>query len=390
MSAPDSALRVAEATRRSAAPASWRDRLLDWRNAIYASAAFQRWSAAFPLTRPVALHRARAVFDLCAGFVYSQTLAACFQLDLFRILAAQALTAAELGRRVGLPPEGMERLLRAALSLKLIERRSGGRYALGPLGAPLVNNDGLAAMVAHHVHAYADLADPVALLRRDGHGGTALAEYWPYADQSHVHELRAEAVATYSELMAASLPPLAQDIIDAYDWRGVRRVMDVGGGEGVFLSMLGAAQPHVALQLFDLPPVAARAERRLETAGLAARATVTGGNFHADTLPEGADVITLIRVCLDHDDASVKALLARAKAALPKGGRLLIAEAFAGVKGAEPVGDAYFGFYLLAMGRGRARSVDELRALLSEAGFPRVRTLRTRYPFQTGLLEARV
>jgi demethylspheroidene O-methyltransferase len=390
MSAPDSVLAVADATRRSHAPASWRDRLLDWRNAIYASPGFQRWSAKFPLTRPIALHRARAVFDLCAGFVYSQTLTACFQLDLFKVLAAQAMTSAELARRVGLPPDGMERLLRAALSLRLIERRSGGRYALGPLGAPLVNNDGLAAMVAHHVHAYADLRDPVALLRRDGVRGTELAEYWPYADKEHLDSLRAESVATYSELMAASLPPLASDIIDAYDFRGVRRVMDVGGGEGVFLSMLGTAAPHVALTLFDLPPVAERAERRLAAAGLGARATVTGGNFHADALPEGADVITLIRVLLDHDDASVKALLGRVKAALPRGGRLLIAEAFAGVKGAEPVGDAYFGFYLLAMGRGRARSVDELRTLLGEVGFGRVRVLRTRYPFQTGLLEARI
>jgi demethylspheroidene O-methyltransferase len=389
MSAPDSAISVADATSRSATPASWLDRLLDWRNAIYASPGFQRWSAAFPLTRPIALRRARAVFDLCAGFIYSQTLTACFQLDLFKVLAAEALTAAELSRRVGLPPEGMERLLRAALSLKLVERRSGGRYALGPLGAPLVNNDGLAALVAHHHLAYADLRDPVSLLRRDGVRTTELANYWAYADKEHVGELQADSVSAYSELMASSLPPLASDILDAYDFRGVKRVMDVGGGEGVFLSMLGAAEPGVALTLFDLPPVAERAQRRMDAAGLSSRTTVTGGNFHADALPTGADVITLIRVLLDHDDASVRGLLARVRAALPKGGRLLIAEAFAGVKGAEPVGDAYFGFYLLAMGRGRARSVDELKGLLHEAGFGRVRVLRTRYPFQTGLLEAR-
>ncbi len=388
MSASESTIGLADTSCRSAAPSTLRDRLLDWRNSIYASAAFQRWSAKFPLTRPIALRRARAVFDLCAGFVYSQTLTACFQLDLFRILATEPLTSPELARRVGLPPEGMERLLRAALSLRLIERRSAGRYALGPLGAPLVSNEGLAAMVAHHVHAYADLRDPVALLRRDGLRGTELAQYWPYADKDHIASLRAESVATYSELMAASLPPLASDIIDAYDFRSARHVMDVGGGEGVFLSMLGASAPHLSLTLFDLPPVAERAERRLSAAGLAARATVAGGNFHTDELPGGADVITLIRVLLDHDDASVLALLKRVKAALPSRGRVLIAEAFAGVKGAEPVGDAYFGFYLLAMGRGRARSVEELRGLLSSAGFGRVRVLRTRYPFQTGLLEA--
>jgi demethylspheroidene O-methyltransferase len=61
----------------------------------------------------------------------------------------------------------------------------------------------------------------------------------------------------------------------------------------------------------------------------------------------------------------------------------------AGVAGAEPIGDAYFGFYLLAMGRGRARTPVELEALLRAAGFDRVERVPTRQPLQTGLLVAR-
>ena len=52
----------------------------------------------------------------------------------------------------------------------------------------------------------------------------------------------------------------------------------------------------------------------------------------------------------------------------------------AGIRGAEPMGDAYFGFYLLAMGRGRPRTPDEIGALLREAGFARPLTLRTAEP----------
>ena len=40
-----------------------------------------------------------------------------------------------------------------------------------------------------------------------------------------------------------------------------------------------------------------------------------------------------------------------------------------GTPGAETVGDAYFGFYLLAMGRGRARTPEQLKQMLTEAGF---------------------
>ncbi|HZF68719.1 MAG TPA: methyltransferase, partial [Gemmatirosa sp.] len=94
----------------------------------------------------------------------------------------------------------------------------------------------------------------------------------------------------------------------------------------------------------------------------------------------------LVRVCLDHDDQTVRRLLVRVREALPRGGRVLVAEPFAGVRGAEVVGDVYFGYYLWAMGRGRARRADELRALLTDAGFRRVRVRPTRYPVQVGVM----
>ncbi|MCC7280468.1 MAG: methyltransferase, partial [Chromatiaceae bacterium] len=50
------------------------------RNRLLASPAFQRWAVDFPLTRPIAQRRARALFDVTAGFVYSQILFACVRL----------------------------------------------------------------------------------------------------------------------------------------------------------------------------------------------------------------------------------------------------------------------------------------------------------------------
>ena len=64
--------------------------------ACWPSPRFQRWAAAFPLTRPIAQRRARALFDLCAGFVYAQVLLACVQLRLFEILAEGPQTVGSL------------------------------------------------------------------------------------------------------------------------------------------------------------------------------------------------------------------------------------------------------------------------------------------------------
>ncbi len=71
-----------------------------------------------------------------------------------------------------------------------------------------------------------------------------------------------------------------------------------------------------------------------------------------DPLPEGADVITLVRVLHDHDDQVVLRLLSEAARVLSEGGTLVVAEPMRGPGAEARVADAYFGFYLRGMGRG--------------------------------------
>jgi demethylspheroidene O-methyltransferase len=366
----------------------WRERLQAWRDRRIADPRFRRWAASFPLTRPVARRRTRALFDLCAGFVYAQILAACVELRLFDILAERPQTLQALALRLSLSPAATQRLLAGAIALRLVARRDGERFALGELGAAMVGNEAIAAMIRHHRMLYADLRDPVALLRGDA-PPTALGQYWAYAGAASPGALGAEQVANYSALMAASQPLVAGEILDAYRVRRHRCLMDVGGGEGVFLLQAARRARRLRLILFDLPAVAARATERLAGAGLTGRATAVGGDFRAGPLPTGADLISLVRVLHDHDDTTVRSLLARVHAALPPGGTVLVAEPMAGTAGAEPMGDAYFGFYLLAMGSGRPRSREELSTLLAEAGFTDIRPRQTHTPLLAGVITAR-
>lgn len=371
----------------TAPAAGWRERWRDWRHRVVARPAFQRWAASFPLTRPIARRHAGELFDLVAGFVYSQVLLAAVRVRLFDLLAEGPLAEAELAERTGLGTEGTERLVAAAAALHLVERRQGARVALGRLGAPMVGNRALASMVEHHATLYADLRDPVALLRREAR--PAMAGYWPYAAHQGAAELGADRVAEYSALMSASQPLVAREVLDAYDFRRHRCLLDVGGGEGTFLHAVAQQAPALQLKLFDLPAVADRAHARFAAWALLDRGGVYGGDFFADPLPTGADIATLVRVCFDHPDERVLTLLRNVRRALPPEGTVLLAEPLAGVPGAEAMGDAYFGFYLLAMGRGRPRTAAQLTALLHAAGFDRVRPLATHLPLQAGVLVAR-
>lgn len=366
----------------------WTDRYLAIRDRWLSSPRFQRWAAAFPLTRPTARKRARALFDVCAGFVYSQILFACVRLKLFDLLAAGPLTAANIAEKLQLPPDSTDRLLEAAVSLRLVEKRMTGRFGLGPLGAAMVGNPAVSAMVEHHSLLYADLRDPVRLLRGE-HGSSALSQYWAYAGSDQPAQLPGSQVADYTALMGNSVPLVADEILEAYPLHKHRCLLDVGGGDGSFLIAAAARYVNLELMLFDLPPVADCAARRLGDAGLDSRVRAIGGDFFRDTVPRGADVISLVRVIHDHSDLAAAAILTAVYRALPPGGVLLLAEPMRGTPGAEPTGDAYFGFYLLAMGSGRPRTPQTLQRMLAAAGFSSAQLVRTRQPLQSRLIVAR-
>jgi demethylspheroidene O-methyltransferase len=380
---------------------SLQERIAQSRNRLLSSPRFQRWAGGFALTRPLARRNASAVFDIVAGFVYSQILLACVRLNLFEILNERPHTLAALSIKLGLSQDAAKRLLDAAISLQLVERRSATgkvtgadgeshemRYGLGVLGAPLVGNQAVLAMVEHHAMVYADLRDPVALLR--GEQSTGLANYWPYAANEVEADVTEARVAAYTKLMAASQPLVADEILDAYPLERHQCLLDVGGGDGTFLCKVAERHAGLQLRLFDLPAVAKLAEKNFAGHALGSRATAFGGNFLTDPLPAGTDIISFVRIIHDHDDERVRTLLTAARKALPLGGRVLIAEPMSGTPGAERIGDAYFGFYLLAMGRGRARTPAELAELLKATGFHAPRLIPTRIPMQTSLIVATV
>jgi demethylspheroidene O-methyltransferase len=367
--------------------ASWTDRYLAIRDRWLSNPQFQRWAAAFPVTRPTARRRARALFDVCAGFVYSQILFACVRLKLFDLLALGPNSAAGIAASLKLPMVSTERLLEAAVSLRLVEKRAAGRFGLGALGAALVGNPAVGAMVEHHTLLYADLHDPVSLLRGEQQP-TQLGKYWAYSSSDQPAALASAQTRDYTALMSDSQPLVAAEILDAYPLHKHRCLLDVGGGDGSFLIAAAQRCTQLKLMLFDLPAVVERAARRFESLGLAARAQAVGGDFLTDSLPAGADVLSLIRVVHDHDDDAVAALLRAAHRALPPKGVLLLAEPMMGTPGAETVGDAYFGFYLLAMGRGKPRTPQQLQQMLKAAGFATTRLVRTRQPLQSRLIVA--
>ena len=375
---------------------AWRDRFDAWMDSKLTDPNFSRWAAGNIFTRWITRRRAQQVFDVMAGFVYSQVLLACVRLRIFELVNESPRTLDELAQICQVPASALQRLINSAVALKLLSLRGQGRYGLGPLGAPVAGHPGIRAMIEHHAVLYHDMQDPVALLRDQVSDGQ-MAAYWPYSAIDAGADLKAapartwqgDKVARYSQLMSASQPFVVDEVLATYDFAQHKCSLDVGGGQGTFVGRLAAAFPHLKLKLFDLPQVAELAQASFVTRGFADRATAFGGDFLRDELPEGADLVTLVRVAHDHPDEHVQAILRAIFAALPPGGTLLLAEPMAQNANQPPLGDAYFHFYLLAMGAGRLRTTGELGSMMMEAGFSSVELLSNPMPMQTRILIAK-
>jgi demethylspheroidene O-methyltransferase len=385
------------------ARAPWRDALSAWLDRLLTQPGIYRWALSNPITRWFTQYRTRQVFNLMAGFVHTQVLLACVRLHILERVMESPKTLAELSALTHVPAAGLQRLIQSAVTLRLLEHRGAFRFGLGPLGAPIVSHPGIQAMIEHNQLLYQDMVDPVAILQESWSG--EMSEYWPYAQdnsqnptgnrlaegqtapQADSHS--AQAFARYSELMAASQTFVIEEILASYPFQDCKFVMDVGGGQGRFASELAKSYPHLHITLFDLPDVCTVSSRIVTRNGLSDRIHVTPGDFTHDALPTGADLVTLVRIAHDHSDDVVLALLKSIYASLPTGGSLLIAEPMANEPGEKPEGDAYFHFYLLAMGSGRLRTPMELMQLMHQAGFSHLEQIPNAMPVHAKLLLGR-
>ncbi|WP_422037753.1 methyltransferase [Roseibium sp.] len=362
-------------------------RFRHWRNRKIASKSFRNWIMRIPGLRVIANRKAAALFRLTAGFVFTQVLSTCVRLGVFEQLEKGPRSAEQLAHASGTLPDKMQLLLEQAERLDLVTQVEPGSWMLDDAGAVVAGDEGIRQMVLHHEMLYRDLDSPEDLLKNP-EKETRLKSFWAYARGRQTLDLNEDTAQDYSALMRSSQSMLADCILDAHDFGKYGSILDVGGGDGSFLTACAARHPDLHLHLFDLPVVADLARGNLNANGLANRASVHGGDFVSSPIPDTADCVSLVRILCDHDDDRVRDILRNLHASLRPGTKLMIAEAMSGPSEGARLAAVYFSFYFLAMGSGRCRSDADIKAMLVECGFNKPRTIKTNNPLLATLVVA--
>jgi demethylspheroidene O-methyltransferase len=181
----------------------------------------------------------------------------------------------------------------------------------------------------------------------------------------------------FEHSMAAGCGPILEALTAAYGevFDSRTRWLDVGGGDGTVAEALLRADSRLACDVFNLPAACSLVEERARASGLQGRLGSVAGDFLAEPLPGGYEVLSFIRVLHDWPADVARTLLEKAKHALPPGGRLVVCEEF---RTRDRLATQFFWTYFLQgvdACTSRLREVDWYTEALVALGFADIRVI---------------
>ena len=277
-----------------------------------------------------------------------------------------------LASELGLSPRASNVLLTALRALGTVQRRSDGLLELSPVAAEHLVPGG-----AFYVGDYASLAAQapgvlaiVERLRTDRPSGaddkaTGAAFIFREGLESAMEQEASARALTLA--LAGRAKNVAPYMASRLDLGGIRHLVDVGGGTGLYSIALLQTSPTLTATILDRPEVLKVAAEFAEAAGVQDRLKLVAGDMFTAPLPP-AQAILLSNILHDWDLPQCRELVGRCAAGLPAGGRLWIHDVFLDDDLGGPLPIALYSAALFSLTEGRAYSAAEYRGWMSEAG----------------------
>jgi SAM-dependent methyltransferase len=309
-----------------------------------------------------------AIRELAMNFQSSRVLLTAVELRVFSLTGDGGLTSADVAGRAGSHPRATDRLLNALCAMRLLVKRDG-RFWNTPEARRYLDDGSpeFAAGLAHTAsmwHGWSGLTDAV----REGRPALRAA----------INERGDGWLKPFIAAMHYRAAHQAPEVAALLGLDGVGRVLDVGGGSGAFAMAFAAKAPGLVAVVFDLPNVLPLTRGYVADAGLSSRVTTSAGDYLADPLPKGFDLVFLSAVIHSNSPEQNAALLASCAAAVNPGGRVAVVDWVMDDDRVTPSVGAFFALNMLvATDRGDTFTEDEIRGWMNAAGLapgPRIDT----------------
>lgn len=319
------------------------------------------------------------LMEMMFGFALSRSIAVAAQLGVADLLKDGPKSADELAQAVGAHPRALYRLLRALAGAGVFAEGADARFNLTPL-SELLRSDApeslraFAAMIANAVNFETWALLPYSVET----GKPAFPHKFGMPWFAWLGQNPAEAETFHNAMTSLSAGAVAA-VVSAYDFSGISKLVDVGGGHGLLLASVLSKYPNMKGVLYDEPTVIQGAKDVLAAHGVADRCETVGGDF-LRSAPAGGDAYILKHIIHDWSDEECLTILGHCHEGMTAGGKVLIVEMVIPERNV-PAFSKFLDLEMLVFLTGRERTGAEYRALLDGAGFELSRVVPTPSPY---------
>jgi hypothetical protein len=350
------------------------------RNKYRARPEARSWDGAPPARQKAAAPSPEGIMQLGWGFRGSKVLLSAVELDLFTELAAVPLDGETLRKRLRLHERGARDFFDALVALGML-RRCSGLYANTPeTGFYLDRNNpsyigGLLRLANATIYPnWRNLTEAL----RTGKPQSGVGEGEDLFDILYADPA---AAVGFAEAMTGTSLPSAWALARRFPWDEYKTFIDIGAAEGAVPVTVAQAHPHLSGGGFDLPRVRPIFEAYVGRHGLADRLRFHSGDFFKDPLPS-ADVLVLGQILHDWNLEAKRQLLAKAYAALPEQGALVVYDQMIDDERRQNAAGLLTSLSMLVATQGGFDyTVAECTNWMLEAGFARIRHEHLSGPF---------
>jgi SAM-dependent methyltransferase len=254
----------------------------------------------------------------------AQAIYVAAELRIADLLKEGPRTSEDLAAVTGTHAPSLHRLLRALTTIDICKEREDGTFEMTPMGL-LLGTDVAGSLRSWTIWWGTNLWQVWGNLLYSVKTGESARKLLFGTDGFKHLEQNPEAAAIFNQALVELTRLTSENVVRMYDFSGLKRIMDVGGGYGELLISILRANPANSGILFDLPHAIEGGKRHFDEAGLIDRCEFVEGDFFK-SVPKGADAYILKSVIHDWDDNNSKRILENCCQAMGERGRLLLVE----------------------------------------------------------------
>jgi ubiquinone/menaquinone biosynthesis C-methylase UbiE len=311
------------------------------------------------------------IMDSVYAFREARVLLTAFALDLFSLLGDGWKSSEEIAQLAETNPRATDRLLNALCASRYLVKKKG-KFSNTPLTLRFLvkgKPDYLRGLM-HQVSLWNTWSTLTDAVRK----GSSVIVREPVSS----HEVDwLEAFIAAMHMRAIRQAPA---IVSLINLKGVKRVLDVGGGSGVFSMAFVRARKGITTVIFDLVNVTKLTKIYIDAENLSNLISVVGGDYTVDSLVNGFDLVFMSAIIHSNSSEINRQLFRKAFEALNPRGRLVVLDYIMNDARTSPAAGAYFSLNMLVGTReGDTFTESEMRSWMEEAGFKKISKMKTQF-----------